>query len=136
MALIRKYMKVVKASVLTEEIGISSKTLRRLEDGEILEVLTGPQKENDDSEVERLKVKATNDDMEGWRSGRGAGVGKERRKVWADANEGESQERWAAWLCHQCWQHWHQVPGSYVRADAVVLSRLCLNKKHPQVPTP
>lgn len=66
MALIRKYMKVVKASVLTEEIGISSKTLRRLEDGEILEVLTGPQKENDDSEVERLKVKATNDDMEGW----------------------------------------------------------------------
>merc|ERR1712072_472877 len=42
MNLIRKFMKVVKASVLTEEISIKSKAMRRLTEGEVLEVLTGP----------------------------------------------------------------------------------------------
>jgi len=64
--LIRKFMKVVKASVLTEEISIKSKPSRRLAEGEVLEVLTGPTKESEDAEIERLKVKAMSDGQEGW----------------------------------------------------------------------
>merc|ERR1719247_235021 len=64
--LIRKFMKVVKASVLTDEISIKSNPLRRLAEGEVLEILTGPTKESEDAEIARLKVKAMSDDKEGW----------------------------------------------------------------------
>merc|ERR1719498_1350798 len=66
MNLIRKFMKVVKASVLTEEISIKSKPTRRLVEGEVVEALTGPTKEEDSSEISRIKVKAMNDGTEGW----------------------------------------------------------------------
>merc|ERR1712129_634378 len=64
--LIRKFMKVVRASVLNEEISIKSKPSRRLAEGEVLEVLTGPTRESEDAEIERLKVKAMSDGQEGW----------------------------------------------------------------------
>jgi len=63
---IRKFMKVVKASVLTEEISLKSTSVRRLEEGEVLDVLTGPTKEGEEEEIYRLKVKAMSDDVEGW----------------------------------------------------------------------
>lgn len=66
MNLIRKFMKVSKASVLTKEISIKSDPLRRLVEGEVVEALTGPTKEDDESEISRIKVKAMNDDVEGW----------------------------------------------------------------------
>jgi len=65
MDLIRKFMKVIKASVLTEDISIKSSAVRRIEEGEVVEVLTGPTTE-DGADVSRLKVKAMNDDVEGW----------------------------------------------------------------------
>jgi len=64
--LTRRFMKIVKASVLTEDISIKSKPKRRLVEGEVLEALTGPQKESDDAEITRIKVKAMSDDAEGW----------------------------------------------------------------------
>jgi Ca2+-binding EF-hand superfamily protein len=64
--LTRKFMKVVKASVLTDDISIKSKPVRRLVEGEVLEALTGPQKEEPDSEIARIRVKAMSDDVEGW----------------------------------------------------------------------
>merc|ERR1719238_907126 len=48
MNLIRRFMKVVKASVLTEDISIKSTPVRRL------------------VEAARLKVKSMSDDVEGW----------------------------------------------------------------------
>jgi len=63
----RRFMKVVKASVLTEDISIKSESKRRLEEGEVLDVLSGPTKTGDeDAEIFRLKVKAMSDDVEGW----------------------------------------------------------------------
>jgi len=63
----RRFMKVVKASVLTEEVSIKSGSKRRLEEGEVLDVLSGPTKEvSDDAEIFRLKVRAMSDDVEGW----------------------------------------------------------------------
>lgn len=59
----RNWMKVIKETVLTDEISITeSKTVRRLEVGEILEVLVGPVA----GEVTRARVKALNDGKEGW----------------------------------------------------------------------
>jgi len=63
--LIRRFMKVVKASVISEEEGVKSTILRRLEEGEVIEVLQGPTKDPA-NEVERMRVKAMQDDKEGW----------------------------------------------------------------------
>merc|ERR1719253_208434 len=63
--LIRLYYKCVKATVLTEDITIKSKTVRRLEMYEVLEVLEGPAKE-EGVNVQRVKVQAVNDAAVGW----------------------------------------------------------------------
>jgi len=62
---IRRFMKVMKASVLTEEESTKSKPLRRINEGEVLECFTGPTLV-DGEEIERIKVKAMSDDVEGW----------------------------------------------------------------------
>jgi Ca2+-binding EF-hand superfamily protein len=66
LSLVRKFMKVAKDTVLTEDISIKSTPKRRLGEGEVVEILTGPTKESDDAELSRLKVKAMKDDIEGW----------------------------------------------------------------------
>jgi Ca2+-binding EF-hand superfamily protein len=67
LSFIRKLMKVVKASVLTEEISVKSTSLRRIEEGEVLDILTGPTSSEDgDEAIDRLKVKAMSDGVEGW----------------------------------------------------------------------
>merc|ERR1711865_912517 len=65
MNLIRRFMKVVKASVITDECSTKSKPLRRLNEGEVLECLSGPT-EAEGEDIHRLKVKATSDGQEGW----------------------------------------------------------------------
>lgn len=65
LSIIRKFMKATKASVITEDISIKSKIIRRLEEGEVLEVITGPTKE-ESVDVARLHVKAMKDDVTGW----------------------------------------------------------------------
>jgi len=63
---VRIYMKVLKESVITEGISIKdSKTLRRLELNEVVEVVEGPKKE-DKADVMRIRVKVMKDDIEGW----------------------------------------------------------------------
>jgi len=63
----RRFMKVVKASVITEEISLSSGAKRRLVEGEVLDILSGPTKTGEgDTEICRLKVRAMEDDVEGW----------------------------------------------------------------------
>merc|ERR1712194_836417 len=64
--LIRMFMKVAKATVITEEINIKSTMVRRLEIGEVVEFLEGPKKIDEESSVERAKIKAISDDVEGW----------------------------------------------------------------------
>lgn len=64
--IIRKFMKVVKASVITDAVSIKSKPIRRLLEGEVLEILTGPTQDDSGSAITRLKVKAMSDDVEGW----------------------------------------------------------------------
>jgi len=63
--LIRLYYKCVKGTVLSENLSIKSKTVRRLEVGEVLEALEGPAKEEGVG-VQRVKCKAVNDDAIGW----------------------------------------------------------------------
>merc|ERR1712176_123805 len=63
--LIRLYYKCVKSTVLTETISIKSKTVRRLEAGEVLECLEGPSKE-DGANVQRVRCQAVSDDVLGW----------------------------------------------------------------------
>jgi len=63
--LVRVYYKCVKATVMSEEISIKSKTIRRLELGEVLEALEGPSKE-ESSGVERVRCQSTQDDAIGW----------------------------------------------------------------------
>jgi len=65
MNLIRRFMKVLKASVITEETSTQSKMMRRLNEGEVLECLSGPT-EAEGENIFRLKVKATSDNVEGW----------------------------------------------------------------------
>jgi len=65
LSIIRKFMKTTKASVITEDISLKSKIIRRLEEGEVLEVITGPTKEAD-SVIARLRVKAMKDGVDGW----------------------------------------------------------------------
>eukprot|EP00928_Gymnodinium_smaydae_P019324 TRINITY_DN1739_c3_g1_i1.p1 TRINITY_DN1739_c3_g1~~TRINITY_DN1739_c3_g1_i1.p1 ORF type:complete len:1010 (-),score=412.95 TRINITY_DN1739_c3_g1_i1:307-3279(-) len=63
---IRCYMKVVKETVVTSEVGIKGgKTLRRVEAGEVCEVVDGPVKEEEVG-IRRLKVRMLKDDTEGW----------------------------------------------------------------------
>jgi len=64
LSLIRRYMKVVKMSVMTEENSTKSKPLRRLEEGEVVEVIAGPEAAEED--IPRVKVKAISDGVEGW----------------------------------------------------------------------
>jgi len=64
--LVRVFMKVAKDTVVTEGLSIKeSKTLRRLEIGEVVELLEGPSEE-ETVKVMRLKVKVMKDDLEGW----------------------------------------------------------------------
>merc|ERR1712129_97054 len=64
--LVRQFMKVAKDTVVTAGLSIKeSKTLRRLEVGEVVEILEGPQEE-ETVKVMRLKVKVMKDDLEGW----------------------------------------------------------------------
>jgi len=59
-------MKVVKDVAITDGLSIKeAKTLRRLECGEVLQVIEGPVKEQQ-TEVERVRAKAMKDDVEGW----------------------------------------------------------------------
>lgn len=62
---IRLYYKCVKSTVCSEDIGIKSKTVRRLEVGEILEALGGPAKE-EGAGVQRVRCQAVNDSAKGW----------------------------------------------------------------------
>lgn len=63
--LIRLHYKCVKNTVMSEELTIKSKTVRRLDVGEILEILEGPAKE-DGVGVQRAKCKAVQDEAIGW----------------------------------------------------------------------
>mmetsp|Transcript_104529 Transcript_104529/g.185972 ORF Transcript_104529/g.185972 Transcript_104529/m.185972 type:complete len:1039 (+) Transcript_104529:66-3182(+) len=63
--LIRLYYKCVKGTVLSEDITIKSKTVRRLDHGEVLEVLAGPSKD-DGANVERVRCLAVQDGATGW----------------------------------------------------------------------
>jgi Ca2+-binding EF-hand superfamily protein len=63
--LVKKFMKVVKASVITDAKSIKSKIQRRLDEGEVVEVITAASLDKD-AEVKRMRVKALQDDLEGW----------------------------------------------------------------------
>lgn len=64
--IIRHYMKVVKAVILTDKCSITGgKNLRRLEPDEVVEVIEGPVKE-DTVDVQRLHVKVISDGLDGW----------------------------------------------------------------------
>lgn len=66
---IRRHMKVVKETVMTEEMPIKdTKTVRRLELNEVCEVLDGPIPLPDDEAqgIKRVKVKMLKDNKEGW----------------------------------------------------------------------
>lgn len=65
-AIMRVLMKVVKDVALTEEFTIKdAKTVRRLEAGDVVEVLEGPQKE-ETSDVIRVRARTLADSLEGW----------------------------------------------------------------------
>eukprot|EP00933_Yihiella_yeosuensis_P071683 TRINITY_DN79912_c0_g1_i1.p1 TRINITY_DN79912_c0_g1~~TRINITY_DN79912_c0_g1_i1.p1 ORF type:complete len:931 (-),score=287.51 TRINITY_DN79912_c0_g1_i1:123-2855(-) len=63
--LLRLYYKCVKATVLSEECSIKSKTVRRLDVGEVLEALEGPSLD-EGAGVKRVKCQATQDNATGW----------------------------------------------------------------------
>jgi len=63
-SLVRAFMKVAKATVLTEEIDVKSTTVRRLDAGELVEVIQQPKKE--ESSIARAQVKALSDGVVGW----------------------------------------------------------------------
>merc|ERR1712190_435797 len=64
--IIRTFKKVAKDTVATTELSIkASDTKRRLEAGEVVEVLKGPEKE-EECHVLRVFVKVMKDDMEAW----------------------------------------------------------------------
>lgn len=66
LTMVRLYYKVVKSTVLSAELAIKSKTVRRLELGEVLEALESPQKE-DGAGVQRVKCRSVQDEtVEGW----------------------------------------------------------------------
>jgi len=64
--MLRLYYKVVKATVLTESLSIKSKTMKRLDVGEVLEGLEGPSKD-DASGVQRHRCRIVQEGgLEGW----------------------------------------------------------------------
>lgn len=64
--LVRVFMKVSKDTVVTGGLSIKeSKTMRRLEVGEVVECLEGPRQE-DTVKVPRIRVKVMKDNIEGW----------------------------------------------------------------------
>jgi len=65
MRFIRRYMKVVKDTVMSAGIGIKEKVVRRLELKEVVEVLQGPMKE-EESGVDRVQARAMSDAAIGW----------------------------------------------------------------------
>jgi len=66
LSLTRSLLKVAKDTVLTDGLSIKdSKSIRRLEVGEVVEVLGTPEAEGE-VDVKRVTVKATKDDAEGW----------------------------------------------------------------------
>jgi len=67
--LARRDYRVSKAGVLTEEMGIKSKILRRLEAGEVLCALASVEK--DETGVKRVRCRAAEDDLEGWTTAEG-----------------------------------------------------------------
>jgi len=65
---VKKYMKVVQATAMTNEAEIGSgKPARKLEAGEVVEVIEGPIKDLA-TKVSRIRCKALKDDLEGWLS--------------------------------------------------------------------
>jgi len=63
---VRHFMKVSKETVMTSEMVIKeSKTLRRLEVGEVVEVLQGPVEETT-VKLQRVNAKALQDGLQGW----------------------------------------------------------------------
>merc|ERR1712048_280482 len=66
MRIVRLYYKVVKQTAMTDGVNIKeSKTVRRLETNEVLEVLRGPMKE-DSFKMMRVQARMMNDGAEGW----------------------------------------------------------------------
>ncbi|CAE8604043.1 unnamed protein product, partial [Polarella glacialis] len=66
MLLIRTCMKVLKDGLITDNASIADgQTLRRLEVGEVVEVLSSPAADGD-TEVMRAKCRTTKDGLEGW----------------------------------------------------------------------
>jgi len=63
--LIRLYYKCVKQTVLSEELAIKSKTVRRLEMAEVVECLDGPSRD-DGANVQRVRCQAVQDGLIGW----------------------------------------------------------------------
>lgn len=62
---IRRFNKVIKETVMTSDISIKGKTMRRLEVGEVVEILEGPKKDPAVG-VERVHAKAMKDGALGW----------------------------------------------------------------------
>lgn len=62
---VRLYMTCVKSTVMSLDVPIKSKTIRKLEHMEIFQVMDGPLKE-DGAGVMRVKCLAVNDDAVGW----------------------------------------------------------------------
>jgi len=65
MELIRLYYKCVKGTVMSEDVSIKSKNVRRLEVGEVLEALEGPIKEEGVG-VQRVRCQCVSDEAAGW----------------------------------------------------------------------
>lgn len=65
LSITRTFMKVLKSSVITDDISIKSAPTRRLVEDEVLEALTGPMMD-DENTITRMKVKALSDGVEGW----------------------------------------------------------------------
>jgi len=66
LSLIRLYMKVAKDTVLTSDLSIKdSKTLRRLEPEEVIEIIEGPVKE-ETVDVMRVRALVMKDALDGW----------------------------------------------------------------------
>lgn len=97
-SMMRMYMKAIKDTLITDVLSIKeAKTIRRLEAGEVVEVLDGPVEEATVS-VLRVCVRAMKDDQEGWvtmagnKGGRFLEEGGNTFKVVKDTVLGESFE--------------------------------------------
>lgn len=63
--IIRLFYKCLKSTVLSEEVSIKSKTVRKLKEGEVLEAIEGPLVEEGVG-VKRVRCRAVTDDATGW----------------------------------------------------------------------